>query len=308
MYQYLNLLKKILETGIDSENRTGVPARSIFGEQLRFNLNAGFPAVTTKKLAWNSVVSELLWFIEGSRDERRLAEIQYGTRDENKTTIWTANAQANYWKDKAEFIGDVGKIYGYQWRHWERPAIFHKSGGPLTADSSSWIPTPGVNSFWEFPPAIDQLKNLIDGLKNDPNGRRHIITAWNVGELDQMALPPCHMIAQFYIKNNKLSCMMSQRSCDSFLGIPYNIASYALFTHLIAKTIGSGVQDLIINFGDTHIYANHFDAVITQLLRIPFDLPTLQINKDVDIWTAKVSDCKLLNYQCHPIIKAEMAV
>jgi thymidylate synthase len=281
MQQYHTLLQKILDNGIDSSDRTGVGTRSLFAEQLRFDLKEGFPAITTKKLAWKSMVAELLWFIEGSSDERRLAEIQYGTRDSAKRTIWTANAHADYWKPKARYESDLGRVYGVQWRTWRKV------------------------DGWK---TVDQLKNLIDGLKNDPNGRRHIISAWNPGELSEMALPPCHMMAQFYIRNNQLSCQMYQRSCDAFLGLPFNIASYALLTHLIAKTIGAEVNELIITLGDVHIYNNHFDAVKTQLSRTEFVLPTLAINSDVDIWTAKLQDCNLIDYQCHPTIQADMAV
>ena len=280
MQTYLNLLKKIIDHGIESSDRTGTGTRSLFGEQLRFDLTQGFPAVTTKKLAWKSVVSELLWFIEGSGDERRLAEIQWGTRDPTKTTIWTANANSPYWNHKAKFTGDLGRIYGVQWRNWTN--------------------NDGI--------VFDQLENLIDGLKSDPSGRRHIILAWNPGELDQMALPPCHLMAQFYLHDNKLSCMMTQRSADVFLGVPYNIASYALLTHLIARTIGSDVQDLIINFGDVHIYNNHMDQVREQLTRTPYALPRLEITSDRDMWSVTVNDCKLIDYQSHPTIKADMAV
>lgn len=279
MQNYHELLKRILDDGTDSSDRTGVGTRSLFAEQLRFDLTRGFPAVTTKKLAWKAMVSELLWFIEGSGDERRLAEIQHGTR-EGPTTIWTANATASYWKSKASFDGDLGRVYGVQWRHWQRP-----SGQE-----------------------VDQLGNLINGLKDDPYGRRHIIAAWNPGELDQMALPPCHMMAQFYIRNNSLSCQMYQRSCDAFLGLPFNIASYALLTHLVAKTIAAEVAELIITLGDVHIYNNHFDAVNTQLARTPKTLPTLDISNVVDIWSAKLEDCKLADYQYDPTIQADMAV
>ena len=277
---YNELCKKIILTGPQVIDRTGVGTISLFGEQLRFNLQDGFPAITTKKLAWKSVVSELLWFIEGSGDERRLAEILYGTRDESKKTIWTANANADYWLPNSSYNGDLGRVYGVQWRHWR------------SAD--------GVE--------VDQLKNLIDGLQNDPNGRRHIITAWNPGELNQMALPPCHMFAQFYIRRNILSCQMYQRSADLFLGVPFNIASYALLTHLIAKTIGAEVGELILTFGDVHIYNNHVPQVIELLGREPYPYPTLDLSNVADIWTAKMDNIILQNYQSHSTIKAEMAV
>lgn len=277
---YNELCKKIILTGPQVIDRTGVGTISLFGEQLRFNLQDGFPAMTTKKLAWKSVVSELLWFIEGSGDERRLAEILHGTRDESKKTIWTANANADYWLPKSAYSGDLGRVYGVQWRHWR------------SAD--------GVE--------VDQLKNLVDGLKNDPNGRRHIITAWNPGELGEMALPPCHMFAQFYIRRNILSCQMYQRSADLFLGVPFNIASYALLTHLIAKTIGAEVGELILTFGDVHIYNNHVPQVLELLGREPYPYPILDLTDVKDIWTAQLNDIRLLDYKHHPTIVAEMAV
>ena len=286
MNNYLDLLEKILNKGTDSTDRTGVGTLSLFGEQLKFDLNKGFPAVTTKKLAWRSVVAELLWFIEGSGDERRLAEIQFGTRDKSKKTIWTANAESDYWKDQARFDGDLGRVYGVQWRNWRSP-IFK-----------------GAYSYTE----TDQLKNLIEGLKNDPTSRRHIISAWNPGEIDRMALPPCHAFMQFYLRNNKLSCQMYQRSADVFLGVPFNIASYALLTHLVAKEISADVGELILTFGDVHIYKNHLNAVIEQLDRDPYDLPTLDISSVNDICSATVDDCRLINYQHHAYIAAEMAV
>ena len=261
-------------------NRTGVGTLSLFGEQLRFDLTAGFPAITTKKLAWRSVVAELIWFIEGSCDERRLTEIQFGTRDESKKTIWTANATADYWVPKARFSGDLGRIYGVQWRKWK-------------------------NSYGE---ETDQLENLIKGLKEDPNSRRHIISAWNPGELDKMALPPCHAFMQFYLRNNVLSCQMYQRSADVFLGVPFNIASYALLTHLIAKEIGADVGELILTFGDVHIYKNHIDAVKEQMTRKPYDFPTLDISNVNSLYSVTVDDCKLVNYESYATIKADMAV
>jgi thymidylate synthase len=277
---YNELCKKIILTGPQNIDRTGVGTVSLFGEQLRFNLQDGFPAVTTKRLAWKSVVSELLWFIEGSGDERRLAEILYGTRDESKQTIWTANAGAGYWLPKSRYTGDLGRVYGVQWRHWRN------------VDGTE----------------TDQLKELIDGLKSDPTGRRHILTAWNPGELKEMALPPCHMFAQFYIRNNILSCQMYQRSADLFLGVPFNIASYALLTHLVAKTIGAQVGELILTFGDVHIYNNHVEQVMEQLRREPYPLPFLDLSDVKDIWSAQMEDIRLMNYKYHPTIKAEMAV
>ena len=307
MQSYLSLLGKIVREGVVSSDRTGVGTRSLFGEQLRFDLTQGFPAVTTKKLAWKSMVSELIWFIEGSSDERRLAEIQYGTRDSSKTTIWTANAQADYWKPKAQFDGDLGRVYGVQWRNWKRAPVFKGPDQAPDTDRVSWIPNQN-GSCLEFLSDVDQLKDLIEGLKKDPNGRRHIISAWNPGEINKMALPPCHMMAQFYLRDNKLSCMMTQRSCDAFLGLPFNIASYALLTHLIAQTIGVDAQDLIISLGDVHIYNNHLDAVAQQLSRDPYPLPTLKLTPTVDIWNVTIDDCKLIGYKSHSTIKADMAV
>jgi len=277
---YLNLCERILETGTLSEDRTGVGTLSLFGEQLRFDLREGFPAITTKKLAWRSVVAELIWFIEGSCDERRLAEIQFGTRDKSKKTIWSANATADYWVPKARFEGDLGRVYGVQWRDWRAP----------------------------FNQTVDQLEELIQGLKTDPNSRRHILTAWNPGELGRMALPPCHAFTQYYLRNNVLSCQMYQRSADVFLGVPFNIASYALFTHLIAKEIGATVGELILTFGDVHIYKNHVDAVEEQLTRKSYDFPNLDISNVNSLYSVTVDNCKLIDYQSHPTIKADMAV
>ena len=293
MQNYNNLCKKILLEGISSTDRTGVGTLSMFGEQLRFNLVDGFPAVTTKKLAWKSMVSELLWFIEGSGDERRLAEITHGTR-EGVVTIWTPNAMASYWKPKAKYEGDLGRVYGVQWRHWRY----------VSETEQVWKTGLNKIAYKE----IDQLADLIEGLKKDPTGRRHILTAWNPAELKEMALPPCHMFAQFYIRNNILSCQMYQRSADLFLGVPFNIASYALLTHLIAKTIKAQVGELILTFGDVHIYNNHIEQIKEQISRKPYPLPYLDLSDVKDIWSAQLDDIRLMNYQYHPTIKADMAV
>lgn len=292
MKQYIDLLKDILENGEARGDRTGIGTVSVFGRQLRFDLSKGFPAVTTKKLAWNACKSELIWFIEGSSDERRLAEILYGTRDASKNTIWTGNAQAPYWKSHAKFEGDLGRVYGCQWRTWNT----HKLKWTSSSESE--------------PLHIDQLANLIDGLKTDPNGRRHIISAWNVGELEQMALPPCHVMSQFYVSTSgKLSCHMYQRSADVGLGIPFNISSYALLTHLIAQVCNLEVGDLIISLGDCHIYLNHVEQLQKQLTRSPLPLPTLQLNTDIkDIEKFAMNDIELINYQHHPTIVMDMAV
>jgi thymidylate synthase len=286
MRQYLDLVQDILDNGQEKNDRTGVGTISVFGRQLRFDLSKGFPAVTTKKLAWKACKSELIWFLEGSNDERRLAEILHDTRDTGNTTIWTGNAQAEYWKPKATFQGDLGRVYGVQWRNWQ---------------SSSDGKT--VNE-------VDQVKNLIDGIKNDPNGRRHILSAWNVGELDQMALPPCHVMSQYYVSNDgSLSCHMYQRSVDTFLGLPFNIASYALLTHMIAHVCNLKVGELIISTGDTHIYQNHVEQVKEQLLREPYASPILYLNPDVkDIDKFTMDDIVLDDYISHSTIKADMAV
>ena len=294
MQNYNQLCAKVILSGTPSEDRTGVGTVSLFGEQLRFNLQEGFPAVTTKKLAWKSVVSELLWFIEGSGDERRLAEILHGTRDESKQTIWTANARASYWLPKSRYAGDLGRVYGVQWRHWR---YVDENTPPFKSGAL-------VRNYDE----VDQLKDLVDGLIADPTGRRHILSAWNPAELKEMALPPCHMFAQFYIRNNILSCQMYQRSADLFLGVPFNIASYALLTHLIAKTIRAQVGELILTFGDVHIYNNHIEQVKEQMSRRPFTLPHLDLSDVKDIWSARMEDIYLMNYEHHPVIKADMAV
>lgn len=299
MKQYHDLLTDILENGESKDDRTGVGTISVFGRQLRFDLREGFPAVTTKKLAWKACVGELLWFIEGSSDERRLAEITHGD-SEGKVTIWTPNALAPYWKHKAQFEGDLGRVYGVQWRHWNKYRVekdmgpAHKGGIRLAVDNIE----------------VDQLANLIEGLKSDPNGRRHILSAWNVSELDQMALPPCHVMSQFYVnKKKELSCHMYQRSVDVFLGLPFNIASYALLTHLIAQVCDLKVGELIISTGDTHIYTNHVEQVKEQLSRESYPNPTLSLNKEIkDIDKFTISDIVLTDYKSHGTIKAEMAV
>ncbi len=290
MKQYLELLQDILDNGEIKDDRTGIGTISVFGCHLRFDLRRGFPSVTTKKLAWKACVGELLWFIEGSGDERRLAEITHGGTD--AVTIWTPNAHAPYWKPKAKFDGDLGRVYGVQWRQWD-------------SHTTKWI-----SSSESEPIYIDQLANIIDGLKKDPNGRRHILTAWNPGELDQMALPPCHVLCQFYVnKNKELSCHMYQRSVDVFLGLPFNISSYALLTHLIAQVCGLGVAELVISTGDTHIYTNHVEQVKEQLTREPLSLPVLKLNRDIKtIEDFTMNDIELIDYKCHTAIKADMAV
>ena len=276
MKQYLDALKFCFDNGDDVESRAG-KVRKSFGYQMQYDLSIGFPAITTKKLAWKSVVSELLWFIEGSNDERRLAEILYDDKRENlknKKTIWTQNAEANYWKPKAKFEGDVGNIYGVQWRNFN---------------------------------GVDQLINLIEGLKKDPNGRRHILSSWNPPELENMSLPACHVFSQFFISKNKLSCHLYQRSCDMFLGVPFNMASYSLFTHMIARECNLQVGHFIHSLGDFHIYREHFDAVAIQLKRSPMELPTLNFETK-NFFEYGINDFNLNNYNYHPKIEAAMNV
>ena len=299
MKQYKELLQDILDNGEVKDDRTGVGTYSVFGRHIRFDLRRGFPAVTTKKLAWKACVGELLWFIEGSSDERRLAELTHGT-SEGKVTIWTPNAEASYWKHKAQFEGDLGRVYGVQWRHWNKYRTekdmgqAHKGGTRLAVDKIE----------------VDQLANLIKGLTEDPNGRRHILSAWNVSELDEMALPPCHVMSQFYVnKNKELSCHMYQRSVDVFLGLPFNIASYALLTHLLAHHCNLKVGELVISTGDTHIYKDHIEQVKEQLTRETYPLPTLMLNASkTNIFEISMEDIHLENYQSHGPIKATMAV
>lgn len=303
MKQYHDLLTDILENGEVRDDRTGIGTTSVFGKNLRFDLSKGFPAITTKKLAWKAVVGELLWFIEGSGDERRLAEITHGTRD-GVVTIWSPNAMAPYWKPKAKFDGDLGRVYGVQWRHW-RKLISRPEGSFVDSFGNSFKRTSTVQIK-----EVDQLHDLINGIKNKPWDRRHILSSWNVGELEEMALPPCHILCQFYVsKDKKLSCHMYQRSVDVFLGLPFNIASYALFTHMIAQVCDLNVGELIISTGDTHIYQDHLEQVKIQLQRSEFDLPTLKLNQSIkNINQFTMNDVELINYQSHGPIKATMAV
>lgn len=303
MKTYLDLLQDILDNGEAKDDRTGTGTISVFARQLRFDLRKGFPAVTTKKLAWKACVGELLWFLEGSGDERRLAEITHGTA-EGKATIWTPNALSPYWKPKAKFEGDLGRVYGVQWRKWKK--LVERGEGSFSDDFGNTFRRTSPTQVIE----VDQVTTLIEGLKKDPNGRRHIISAWNVGDLDQMALPPCHVMSQFYVnKAGELSCHMYQRSVDVFLGLPFNIASYALLTHLIAHVCGLKVGELVISTGDTHIYKDHVDQVKEQLAREAFDLPWLSINQDItDINSFTMDDIALINYKSHGPIAAKMAV
>lgn len=274
--QYLTTLEIIMNAGVDRGDRTGTGTRSIFGHTLKFNLEYGFPAITTKKLAFKSVVSELLWFLEGADDERRLAEIHYDKpREElvDKTTIWTANANdqgKNLGYENTDLVKKLGPIYGVQWRNWN---------------------------------GVDQVKEVIDKIKTNPNDRRLIISAWNVEKIPEMALPPCHCFYQFYVANGKLSCQVYQRSVDAPLGLPFNLSSYALLTHMIAQVCNLEVGEFSHVSGDLHIYHNQFDGVKEQLTREPYPLPTLWLNPDVkDIDSFTMNDIKLENYKSHPKI------
>jgi thymidylate synthase len=299
MQQYHKLLEDILEHGEDVNDRTGVGTRSIFGYQMRFNLSAGFPAVTTKKLAWRSVVGELLWFLEGSTDERRLAELTYAkdrTELMERTTIWTANADTqgnDLGYTNNDFKKELGPVYGYQWRNF---------GG------ISWA-RDGAGGF-------DQIEWLLDEIRTNPDSRRLILSAWSADQISLMALPPCHAFAQFRVYNGRLNCQMYQRSADAFLGVPFNIASYALLTHIIARECGLAVGDFVHTIGDAHIYHNHFDQVREQISRDEFPLPGLHIDERFSLsdGLSNVFDLDtvdmftLEDYQSHATIKAPMAV
>ena len=264
MKNYLDLLQHILEHGTDKEDRTGTGTRSVFGYQLRCPLEAGFPLLTTKKVHLKSIIYELLWFLRGDTN------IAYLNR--NGVTIWDEWADAR---------GDLGPVYGKQWRSWE------------TADGQ----------------VIDQIAALIEGLRSNPNGRRHIVSAWNVGQISRMALPPCHVLFQFYVADGKLSCQLYQRSADVFLGVPFNIASYSLLTLMVAQVCGFRPGDYIHTFGDAHIYRNHMEQVHLQLSRTPRPLPHMILNPDRhDIFGFEYSDFTLQDYDPHPLIKAPVAV
>ncbi len=275
MKTYNDVLRKIIDEGVDRVGRNAT-TRALFAMQMRFKMADGFPAVTTKKLAFKAVKSELLWFLEGSNDDNRLKEL-----NGSEKTIWTDNAQADYWKPKAKFDGDLGRIYGVQWRKWQ------------TTDDR----------------VVDQIKDAVEKIKKSPSDRRIIVTAWNPGEIDQMALPPCHMLFQFFVADGKLSLHMVQRSCDMFLGVPFNIASYSLLLHMMAQVTGTVADECILTLNDAHIYHEHFDAVQEQLAREPMKLCNLWLNpevKDIDNFT--MDDIKLENYVSHPAIGAKMIV
>jgi thymidylate synthase len=287
MKAYLDLLQYILENGEQKDDRTNTGTISSFGHQLEFDLEEGFPAVTTKSLAWKGVVSELLWFIEGSDDERRLAEIRFGkdrteiTDLKKYSTIWTDNAD-NQGKELGYENTDtkkiLGPVYGVQWRNW---------GGK------------------------DQIKDLLKELKKNPDGRRHILSAWNLDELNKMALPPCHVMTQFYVHKNSISCHMYQRSADMFLGVPFNIASYALLLSIFGEILNLKPKRFIHSFGDAHIYKNSIDQVREQISRTPKPLPELvmpTINSIDDLKNFGIEEFALKNYDPHPPIKAKMAI
>ena len=261
MKQYLDMLRYVLENGVDKMDRTGVGTRSVFGQQMRFDLSRGFPLMTTKKMHLKSIIHELLWFIKGDTNVKYLQD--------NGVRIW------NEWADEN---GDLGPIYGSQWRNWNGEGI-------------------------------DQLAQVVDKLKNNPNDRRMIVSAWNVSKIPEMHLPPCHMMFQFYVANGKLSCMLYQRSCDMFLRVPFNIASYALLTMMLAQVCNLEPGEFVHTLGDTHIYHNHFEQVKEQLRREPLPLPTMRLNPQVkDINDFKYEDFTLENYECYGAIKAQVAV
>lgn len=264
MKQYLDLLRHVRENGEFKGDRTGTGTYSVFGHQMRFDLQKGFPVVTTKKLHLKSIIHELLWFLSGDTNIKYLKK--------NGVHIWDEWADEN---------GDLGPVYGYQWRSW--PAADGKQ--------------------------IDQINKIIDQIKNNPNSRRIIVSAWNVPYIEEMALPPCHCLFQFYVSNGKLSCQLYQRSADIFLGVPFNIASYALLTMMLAQVCGLEAGEFIHTFGDAHIYSNHVEQTDLQLSRTPHELPTMEINPDItDIFDFKFKDFKLVDYVCDPSIKAPIAV
>ncbi|WP_420496014.1 thymidylate synthase [Macrococcus psychrotolerans] len=310
--EYHNLLKLILKTGKDKDDRTNTGTLSVFGHQMRFDLSKGFPLLTTKKVSFKLVATELIWFIRGDTNIRYLLEYNNNIWNEWAFLKWIESdeymgpdmtdfghralrdaefneqyrEQLNIFKEKIltddDFMqryGDLGNVYGKQWRQFE------------TKDR-----------------VTDQLKEVIEQIKLNPHSRRHIVSAWNPGEIDSMALPPCHTMFQFYVNNNKLSCQLYQRSADVFLGVPFNIASYSLLTHLVARECGLEVGEFIHSMGDAHIYSNHIEAVETQLMRSSYEAPKLQINSDKDIFNIEYEDLEIIDYTAHPAIKAPIAV
>lgn len=310
MQQLHDLYAKVLEEGSESSDRTGTGTIKLIGQTMRFDLNEGYPATTTKRLAWKAMLSELLWFIEGSHDERRLAEILHGTRDWEKKTIWTGNYQ-NQGVALGYSDGELGPVYGKQWREWYDYIVVNSVDeyNYCTDNNYELVAEDTAKCVDVYRKKIDQLQVLIDGLKNDPDSRRHIMTAWNVGELDKMTLPPCHAFSQFFVVDGKLSCTLYQRSADLFLGVPFNIASYSLLTHMLAQVCGLGVGEFIWMGGDCHIYKNHVDQVKEQLGRTPKELPTLWIDPLIDdIEKFTMDSFRLENYNPDATIKAPMAV
>ena len=264
MQQYLDLMRHVLANGVKREDRTGVGTVGMFGYQMRFDLAAGFPAVTTKKLHFRSIIHELLWFLQGDTNIKYLHD--------NKVTIW------DEWADEQ---GDLGPVYGYQWRSWP------------TADGRS----------------LDQIGQLLHGLQHSPNSRRHIVSAWNVADVDSMALPPCHCLFQFFVAEGKLSCQLYQRSADIFLGVPFNIASYALLTMMVAQVTGYKLGEFVHTLGDAHLYLNHLQQTECQLARQPYPLPQMRLNPAVtSLFDFRYEDFELVNYRSHPTIKAPIAV
>jgi thymidylate synthase len=264
MKQYLNLLDHVLKNGYHKADRTGTGTISVFGYQMRFDLSQGFPLLTTKKMHLKSIIHELLWFLQGSTNITYLKE--------NGVTIWDEWAKPD---------GELGPVYGYQWRSWPKPDGSH----------------------------VDQISNVVNSITQNPDSRRHIVSAWNVGDLDKMALPPCHLLFQFYVADGRLSCQMYQRSCDIFLGVPFNIASYALLTRMMAQVTGLKPGEFIHTLGDAHIYMNHIEQVNLQLSRTPFPLPDMSLNPEIkDIFGFRFGDFSLENYQSHPLIKGDIAV
>jgi thymidylate synthase len=278
--QYLDLLRRILETGVDREDRTGTGTRSIFGHQMRFDLKAGFPLLTTKKVHLRSILHELLWFVSG---DTHVAPLQ-----EKGVTIWDEWATPEQTERFGRTAGDLGPVYGHQWRNF---GASRQSDGSYANDG------------------VDQLRALVDEIRRNPNSRRLLVTGWNPKEADQVALPPCHTLFQFYVVEGELSCQLYQRSADVFLGVPFNIASYALLTMMVAQTCELGVRDFVHTFGDVHLYKNHFDQAHEQLRREPRPLPRMRINPAVkDLFAFRYEDFALEGYDPHPAIKADVSV
>ncbi len=314
MEQYLNLCRHVLREGVEKNDRTGTGTTSVFGYQMRFPLSDGFPLLTTKRTAFRLIVSELLWFLKGDTNVKTLIEARNPIWDEWAFEQWVESEEyegpdmtnfglraqqdesfAKQYDEQMEKFknqvmedeafacryGDLGPVYGRQWRSWQ-----------------------GANGV-----VVDQIRNVIDSLKNNPDSRRHLVTAWNPAEVDDMALPPCHILFQFYVADGKLSCQLYQRSADIFLGVPFNIASYALLTHLIAREVGLEVGDFVHTLGDAHIYSNHFDQVNEQLSRTPRALPSIRIHGEgKSIFELELEDIELIGYDPHPKIKAPVAV